>query len=145
MRDVEWHNYLFGPEHDAVMVAYNKECTGLKGTSALVGCATTHYGRPWHSGLTLFDTSATSTTPSSMQARQPNRQLQSCSKLHVAASWHVHAGMRPKQLQPSCRHASTGARRKPCSGSSLMQRSMQQQPHMAPHASSTALSVTTMC
>ena len=32
MRDVDWRDYLFGPEHDAVMIAYNKEWTSLRYT-----------------------------------------------------------------------------------------------------------------
>ena len=42
MRDVEWRDYLFGPEHEAVMVAYNKEWTSLKETGVLVELDPTH-------------------------------------------------------------------------------------------------------
>ena len=36
MRDVDWRDYLFGPEHEAVMIAYNKEWTSLEETGGLL-------------------------------------------------------------------------------------------------------------
>ena len=42
MRDVDWRDYLFGPEHDVVMITYNKEWTSLKETGVLVELDPTH-------------------------------------------------------------------------------------------------------
>ena len=89
----------------------------------------------WCGGPTSFGSSTTRTTPSSTQARQPSTRLQSCNRLHVAASWHARTGTRPKQLQLSYRHASVGVRHKPSSGSSSMWRGARRQPHSCRHGS----------
>ena len=55
-----------------------------------------------------------------------------CHSFLARTRWHE---AKLKQLQPSCRHASAGTQRKPCSGNSSTQRGTQRQPRSCRHGS----------